>query len=254
MSQKRGGVKTVQSVHFYPLEGLEECTPRTDLSRWICAQMPLQNGDVLVVSSKVISKIEGRIVEGKTVIPSPFAHTLSARTGHNPVYCEIVLGESADIVRMAPGVVLCRTHHGFVIANAGVDASNAGGVDRYILLPEDPDGSAQRLHDACKAHTGVNVAVIISDTFGRAWRLGQTDLAIGVAGLSPLRDYAGEMDRDGHRLEWSALAHADELASGAELVRGKANGIGVVLVRGYCPTGHGSATDQVMPSERDLFR
>ena len=155
---------------------------------------------------------------------------------------------------MAPGVVISRTRHGFVLANAGVDASNSGGPGRLVALPADPDASARRLRAALAASTGKQVAVILSDTFGRAWRVGQTDLAIGVAGLSPLRDYRGETDAGGRPLSRTCLAHADELASAAELVRGKADGIPAVVVRGYECTGDGSAAELVMPPDRDLFR
>ena len=149
----------------------------------------------------------------------------------------MVLRESADIVRMAPGVVISRTRHGFVLANAGVDASNAGGEGRLVALPKDPDGSARRLRQDFLDRTGKNVAVIISDTFGRTWRVGQTDLAVGVAGLSPLRDYRGEKDADGRAMSRTCLAHADELASAAELVRGKAEGI---PIRSFGHAGDGN--------------
>lgn len=240
-------------LEIFPLEGREELTQETDLAAWIADRYTPENGDVLVVSSKVISKVEGHLVCCADVKPSDFAHVLAERTHHDPVYCEVVLRESADIVRMAPGVVLCRTRHGFVLANAGVDASNC--PEGYLaVLPPDPDASAAHLRDAVRQRTGKTVAVILSDTFGRAWRIGQTDLAVGVAGMSPVRNYEGTEDRQGRALRWTCLADADELASAAELVRGKADGVPVVVIRGYEPAGEGGISDLLMPPERDLFR
>ena len=244
----------MKQLNVIPVEGLPELTPGMDLAAELAQRAALEDGDVVVFSSKAVSKTEGRVVNGRDVVPSPFAHTLAQRTGRDPVYCELVLRESADVVRMGPGVVICRTRHGFVLANAGVDASNAGGEGRYVLLPLDPDASARRLRQSLLERTGRQVAVILSDTFGRAWRRGETDLAVGTAGLAPLEDYRGREDRDGRPLRRSLAARADELACAAGLVRGKAEGIPAVIVRGFDPRGEGSARELLMPPERDLFR
>lgn len=243
----------MNKLEIIPLTGTEEFAEGTDLAAWITWQFALEDEDVVVVSSKVISKVEGHVIREEDIIPSPFACEVAERTCHTPSYCEVVLRESRDIVRMAPGVVLCRTRHGFVLANAGVDTSNCPN-GCYAVLPPEPDASAERLRSALLAATGKTVAVILSDTFGRAWRIGQTDLAVGVAGMSPVRDYRGTKDRQGRSLSWSCLADADELASAAELVRGKADGVPVVIIRGYHPRGSGSISELLMPADRDLFR
>ena len=243
----------MEKLEIIPLRAGEELAPGADLAAWITARFPLEDGDVAVVSSKAVSKAEGHLVRGEEVVPSAFARTLAERTGHDPVYCEVVLRESRDIVRMGPGVVICRTRHGFVLANAGVDTSNCP-PGTYAVLPPDPDGSAERIRRRILERTGCRVAVILSDTFGRAWRIGQTDLAVGVAGMRPLRDYRGTPDRQGRQLARTLAAEADELASAAELIRGKADGTPVVVIRGYQPTGEGTAAELLMPPERDLFR
>lgn len=244
----------MEKIELFPVTGIGELEPGGDLAALVAERFSLADGDVVVFSSKAVSKTEGRIIAREEFAPSPFAYTLAGRTGRSPWYCELVLRESAELVRCAPGVVICRTRHGFVLANAGVDSSNAGGSDRFVLLPLDPDESARKLREAILARTGKQVAVILSDTFGRPWRLGQTDLAIGTAGLSPLRDYHGQNDHDGRPLSHTRMAQADELASAAELVRGKADGIPAVIIRGFSPQGDGSAASLVMPLEQDLFR
>ena len=243
----------MEKLEIIPLRAEEELVPGSDLASWIAEHFSLEDGDVVVVSSKVVSKAEGHLVRAEEVAPSAFAHTLAERTGRTPAYCEVVLRESQDIVRMGAGVVICRTHQGFVLANAGVDASNCdAGI--YAVLPPAPDASAEHIRRGLLERTGCRVAVILSDTFGRTWRVGQTDLAIGVAGMRPLRDYRGTEDRQGRQLTQTLIAEADELASAAELVRGKANGTFAVVIRGYAPTGEGTAVEMLMPPERDLFR
>jgi len=210
---------------------------------------------VLVVAQKAVSKAEGRLVALDTVAPSPFAIDYARRYDKDARHVEVVLNESRRIVRMDHGVLIVETHHGLVCANAGVDASNVEGVDVLCLLPVDPDASAAQLAEAVNDRTGRRVAVIISDTFGRPWREGQTNVAIGMAGMNPLRNYAGQRDQYGYELRVTLLCVADELAGAAELVMGKIDRVPVAVVRGfeYQPE-EGSAQLLVRAAERDLFR
>jgi coenzyme F420-0:L-glutamate ligase/coenzyme F420-1:gamma-L-glutamate ligase len=215
----------------------------------------LADGDVLVVAQKVVSKAEGRVFQKERIHPSPFARRVAAYTGHDPEYAEVVLRSSRRIVRMANGFVIAQTHHGQVMANAGVDSSNAGGADLIVALPEDPDASARRIRDTLRGLTGLRLGIIISDTFGRPWRCGQVNVAIGVAGLKATLDYRGRMDDDGRILRVTQIAVVDELASAAELVMGKTRRLPVVVVRGCtCETGPGSARDLVRDEEHDIFK
>jgi coenzyme F420-0:L-glutamate ligase/coenzyme F420-1:gamma-L-glutamate ligase len=207
---------------------LPEIGEGDDLGALIADAAEIEQGDVLVVSHKVVSKAEGRVVRGDKL--------------------ETILGEAARIVRRRGELVIAETRHGFVCASAGVDASNAPGEGDLVLLPVDPDASARRLHEQ------LGVAVIISDSFGRPWRRGTTDVAIGVAGLTPLLDLRGQRDATGYELRTTAIAIADEIAGAAELVKGKTGGVPVAIVRGLSVTGDGSARDLVMPAEQDLFR
>ena len=244
----------MRTISLLPVEGIGELQTGDDLGALIAAHAELRDGDVVVVSSKAVSKCEGNVHRAEEISPSPFAHTLSALTGNAPEYCELVLRESAGLVRTAPGVVISRTHHGFVMANAGVDASNSGGEGRYITLPQDADKSARRVRESILRASGARVAVVVSDTFGRAWRNGQTDLAVGVSGLSPLTDYRGQTDDNGRPMGRTALATADELASAAELVRRKTGRIPAVIVRGFTPEGDGSVNELLMDPGKDLFK
>ncbi|MDQ3864720.1 MAG: coenzyme F420-0:L-glutamate ligase [Actinomycetota bacterium] len=211
--------------------------------------------DVLVVTHKIISKAEGRLADLRTVEPSALAKGYAISYGKDPRQIEVVLRESRRIVRMDRGIIISETHHGFVCANAGVDASNVPGDDTVCLLPVDPDASAARLRGALAEDPGVEVAVVISDSFGRTWRHGITDVAIGVAGMDPVADYRGRRDPHGYPLEASVLAVADEVASAAELVMGKTAGIPLAIVRGYSYSpASGSAREILMPPERDMFR
>jgi coenzyme F420-0:L-glutamate ligase/coenzyme F420-1:gamma-L-glutamate ligase len=215
----------------------------------------LRAGDVLVVTHKIVSKAEGRLVDLGTIEPSALARGYASSHGKDARQIEVVLRESKRIVRMDRGIVISETFHGFVCANAGVDASNVPGNDTVCLLPTDPDASAARLRKALATDPGVGVAVIISDSFGRAWRHGITDVAIGVAGMDPVTDYRGLDDPHGYPMEASVLAVADELAAAAELVMGKTDGIPLAIVRGYAYSpAPGSAVDLLMPPERDMFR
>ena len=244
----------VTQLQLIPVENPEEVLPGTDLVAFFeGAVSPWCEGDILVVSSKVVSKAEGRIVAEGDLCPSKFAEHLAQLTGKSPAYCELVLQESAGVLRTAPGAIICKTHHGFVLANAGVDASNAGGKGRLIPLPVNPDLSARRLGQGLSARCGVHIAVVISDTFGRPWRRGQVDLAIGCWGLEPLHSYAGCPDDDGRQMSQTCIAVADELASAADLVAGKTRRVPGVVVRGYACTGEGSAQELLMPAHLDLF-
>jgi coenzyme F420-0:L-glutamate ligase/coenzyme F420-1:gamma-L-glutamate ligase len=210
---------------------------------------------VLVVTHKIMSKAEGRLVDLGSVEPSALAKEYAARWGKDPRQIEVVLRESRRVVRMDRGVVISETRHGFVCANAGVDASNVPGEDTVCLLPVDPDRSAARLREALLERLGVEVPVVVSDSFGRAWRFGITDIAIGVAGMDPLADYRGRNDPHGYPMEASVLAVADELAAAAELVMGKTDGVPIAIVRGYAyGRGAGTGQDLLMPPERDMFR
>ena len=223
-----------------------------DLAELIAAAADLEDGDVVVVAHKVVSKAEGRVVRLPEVEPSAQARDLAA--DEDPRRLEVILRESTRIVRTRPPLVIAETRHGFVCASAGVDASNAPEAEMVVLLPEDPDASAARLRDRLRQLTGADVAVIVSDSFGRAWRQGTTDVAIGCAGLRPLLDLHGERDAAGYELHATVIAVADELAGAAELVKGKLDGVPVAVVRGFDRRGEGTAREVVMPPERDLFR
>jgi coenzyme F420-0:L-glutamate ligase/coenzyme F420-1:gamma-L-glutamate ligase len=247
----------VKGMEVLPAEGLPEIRPGYDLAELIAraAGRDLHSRDILVVTHKIISKAEGRLVDLRTVEPSALAKRFATRYEKDPRQIEVVLRESRRIVRMDRGLIISETHHGFVCANAGVDASNVPGDDTVCLLPLDPDASAAKLRAALSARTNLDLAVIISDSFGRAWREGITNVAIGVAGMDPLADYRGETDPHGFPLAASVLATADELAAAAELVMGKTAGIPVAVIRNYpYKPGSGTARDLLLKPERDLFR
>ena len=209
-------------------------------------------GDVLVVAQKAVSKVEGRVVDLAGVEPSERARELAG--DGDPRRVEVILGETREIVRSRPPLLITETLHGFVCASAGVDASNAKGPDTVILLPLDPDASAASLREAIARLAGVSVGVIVSDSFGRAWRQGTTDVALGVAGIEALRDLRGQRDSAGYELHTTQIAVADEIAGAAELVMGKTDGVPAAIVRGVSVEGSGSGRDLLMPRERDLFR
>lgn len=248
-----------------PLAGLPEVRPGDDLGALLAdalavtpGALPLHPGDVLVVTQKVVSKAEGAVVDLVTVEPRPEAIAFAARWGRDPRQVEVVLRQAVRVVRMGNGVIIAETRQGFVLANAGVDASNVGPASGGIvlLLPEDPDASARRIRDALTARLGVAPGVVVSDSLGRPWRFGITDLAIGVAGFRPLEDLRGTLDADGRPMAATIRAVADEIASAAELVLGKAARRPAALVRGAAPPpGDGSVrADVLMPPEVDLFR
>ena len=247
----------MKGIELIPVRGFPEVRPGDDLEALVADAVgdTLRPGDVLVVTHKVMSKAEGRLVDLGTVEPSALAKGYAARWGKDPRQIEVVLRESRRVVRMDRGVVISETRHGFVCANAGVDASNVPGEDTVCLLPADPDASAARLRQALARRLGVEAPVVVSDSFGRAWRFGITDIAIGVSGMHPLADYRGRKDPHGFPLEASVLAIADELAAAAELVMGKTDGVPLAIVRGYAyERGAGTGRDLLMPPERDMFR
>ena len=225
-----------------PVTGLPELVPGADLAGVIAAAVDLLDGDVVVVAQKIVSKVEGALVE-----PPPATADEDPRRS-------LARRLAAQVVADAPEALIVRTQTGLVCANAGIDASNVpGGL--LSLLPSDPDASAQRLREQLRASAGADVAVIVADTFGRPWRMGQTDVAIGVAGMQPIRDERGGVDRHGNPLAVTLAAVADELAAAADLVRTKADGVPVVVVRGFDwePSATGAATDLVRPAASDLF-
>jgi coenzyme F420-0:L-glutamate ligase / coenzyme F420-1:gamma-L-glutamate ligase len=239
-------------ISVSPVEGLPEIREGDDLGALIAERSELLDGDVLVVAQKAVSKAEGRVVRLDEVQPSAKAHELAG--DEDPRRLEVILRESERLVRTRPPLVIAETRHGFVCASAGVDSSNAPEAGTVVLLPEDPDASAARLRERLRALTGAEVGVIVSDSFGRAWRQGTTDVAIGLSGIRPLLDLEGERDAAGYELHATVIAVADELAAAAELAMGKMSGIPAAVIRGYDASGEGSARDLVMPPERDLFR
>lgn len=243
-------------VRVIPLLGIPELEEGDDLAALLVRAVDraggLARGDVVVVAQKVVSKVEGRVVRLDDVEPSSRARELAG--GQDPRRFEVILREAREVVRARPPLVIAETRHGFVCASAGVDASNAKGPDTLVLLPLDPDASAGRLRDRIVALTRVDVAVVVSDSFGRPWRLGTTEVALGVAGMSPLQDLRGIRDPAGYVLHSTQIAVADEVASAAELVMGKTKGIPAAIVRGVEVAGVGRGADLVMPRERDLFR
>jgi coenzyme F420-0:L-glutamate ligase/coenzyme F420-1:gamma-L-glutamate ligase len=223
-----------------------------DVAALIATATRLEDGDVVVVAHKVVSKAEGRIARLADVEPSARARELA--DGEDPRRIELILRESVRVVRTRPPLVIAETRHGFVCASAGVDASNAPAAETLVLLPLDPDASAARLRARLHELTGRHVAVIVSDSFGRPWRQGTTDVAIGCAGLTPLLDLRGERDATGYELHATVIAVADELAGAAELVRGKLDRVPAAVIRGFEARGDGGARELVMPADRDLFR
>ena len=247
----------MSGVRVLPLEGVPRLAEAGDLAALLVEAAGraggLEDADVVVVAQKAVSKVEGRVVRIDDLAPSEEARRLAGGV-RDPREVEAILRESVRIVRARPPLVIAETRHGFVCASAGVDASNAPEAGTLVLLPLDPDASARRLRDGLRALTGADVGVIVSDSFGRAWRQGTTDVALGAAGIRPLLDLRGERDPTGYELHATTIAVADELAAAAELVLGKTRGVPAALVRGVDVRGEGSGADLVMPRERDLFR
>jgi coenzyme F420-0:L-glutamate ligase / coenzyme F420-1:gamma-L-glutamate ligase len=236
-----------------PLEGFPEVGAGADLARLATDCCKVEEGDVLVVAQKIVSKAEGRVVKLADIEASERAREI-AGDEDDPRHVEAVLRESARIVRTRGPLVIAETRHGFVCASAGVDASNAPEAGTLVLLPLDPDASARGIRARIHELTGRTVAVIVSDSFGRPWRNGTTDVALGVAGMAPLVDLRGTRDATGYELQSTQIAVADELAGAAELVMGKIGGIPAALIRGFAYDGDGTARELVLPAERDLFR
>jgi coenzyme F420-0:L-glutamate ligase/coenzyme F420-1:gamma-L-glutamate ligase len=241
------------------VEGLPEIAVGDDLGRLIAQAAanqgtPLAPRDLLVVSQKIVSKAEGRVVRLSEVSPSPRAIALARELGRDPRLTEVILGETRRIVRTGLGLLIVETHHGWVCANAGVDQSNVD-ADTACLLPIDSDRSAQLLRERLRALTGHELAVIVADTFGRPWREGLTNVAVGLAGFMPLESFLGERDPAGHVLQATILAFADEIAAAAEPVMGKLRRIPVAIVRGLdWKPGDGSSRELLRDPSRDLFR
>jgi coenzyme F420-0:L-glutamate ligase/coenzyme F420-1:gamma-L-glutamate ligase len=246
----------VTEVRVIPLRGMPEVRSGDDLGALLAAAARrtggLEDGDVVVVAQKVVSKAEGRVVTLDEVAPSEGARELAG--DEDPRRLEVILRETVRLVRSRPPLVIAETQHGFVCASAGVDSSNAPESGTVVLLPVDPDASAERVRSRLAELTGVAVGVLVSDSFGRAWRQGTTDVAIGVAGVRALLDLRGERDPAGYELHATTIAVADEIAGAAELVMGKTAQVPAAIVRGLDVAGEGSARDLVMPAERDLFR
>jgi coenzyme F420-0:L-glutamate ligase/coenzyme F420-1:gamma-L-glutamate ligase len=244
------------SLHAWALRGLPEVRADDDLAALLAraAGDDLRAGDVLAIAHKVVSKAEGAVVDLGAVRPSARARTLGERLGRDPRHVQVVLDESAEVLREGPGVLICRTRHGYVCANAGVDASNAPAAGAVVLLPRDPDASARALRAALPGRP----AVVITDSFGRAWRHGQAEVAIGIAGLAPLDDWRGRADGAGQELRATWIAVADEAAAAADLVRDKASREPAVVIRGlerHVTENDGpGAAALVRPVAEDLFR
>jgi coenzyme F420-0:L-glutamate ligase / coenzyme F420-1:gamma-L-glutamate ligase len=244
-----------------PVKGIPDIKSGDDVGKLIVERVEnqgdeFQRGDIAVISQKIVSKAEGRTLTLSKVTPSEFARTIANETGKDPRQVEVVLRESKKIIRMRGGHLITETAHGFICANSGVDQSNVGRTrDSVTLLPRDSDESADRIRKTIHHITGRDVPVIITDTFGRAWRIGQVNFAIGISGMKPIQDYRGTKDMYRRTLQVTEIAVADELASAAELVMNKSDKVPVAIIRGYkAPKGRGRIKDLVRPEEFDLFR
>ena len=239
-------------LRVIPLGGIPEVTHGDDLAELVAGSVELEDDDVVVLAQKIVSKAEGRVVHLDEIEPS--ARALELAGDLDPRRVEVILRESIQIVRVRPPLLIAETRHGFICASAGVDASNAPGRDMLVLLPEDPDASAARIRSRLHELTGRIVGVLVTDSFGRAFRQGTTDVAIGAAGLPVMLDLRGQRDPVGYELHATTIAIADELAAAAELVMGKTDGVPGAVIRGLHLDGDGRARDITIPAERDLFR
>ncbi len=239
-----------------PVTGIGEVEPGADIAELVAAATELSEGDVVVVTSKIVSKAEECSVELSDVEPSAFAASWAATWDKDARVVEIVLRQSRRVVRQIGPVLITETHHGFVCANAGVDQSSSGAHGRVLVLPPDPDGSARSIRSRVRELVGIEIAVVVTDTFGRPWREGQTDVAIGVAGIAPLRSYIGETDPHGHEFRVQELCVVDEVAAAAELVKGNTSRVPVAIVRGleYDRDDDATMAPVLRDPSRDLFR
>jgi coenzyme F420-0:L-glutamate ligase/coenzyme F420-1:gamma-L-glutamate ligase len=244
--------KVERGFSVFPLRGIPELREGDDLAQLIAERVELLDSDVVVVAQKAISKIEGRVVGLDDVEPSQRAREIAGDEG-DPRRVEWILRESKRVVRVRAPLVICQTRHGFICASAGVDQSNTPAEGTLVLLPVDPDGSAEELRRTLRERTGRDVGVLVTDSFGRPWRQGTTDVAIGAAGIEVLRELSGERDPIGYELKATVIAVADELAGAAQLVSGKLDRVPVSIVRGLDIRGDGRATEIPIPPERDLF-
>jgi coenzyme F420-0:L-glutamate ligase / coenzyme F420-1:gamma-L-glutamate ligase len=240
-------------IEIHPLRGIPEVVEGDDVAAHVAQVVELRDDDVVVLAQKAVSKAEGRVVRLADVEPSQLATTLAADDG-DARHLEVILRESHRVVRARKSFVIAETRHGFICASAGVDASNTPAEGTVVLLPEDPDASAARIRGRLHELTGAAVGVIVSDSFGRPWRQGTIDVAIGVAGIPALLDLRGSRDASGRELRTTQIAVADELASAAELVMGKDRAVPGAVIRGLHLKGEGTAADIPIPEERDLFR
>jgi len=255
----------MSELHVLSVEGLPEVEEGAALGELVAARAAIEPGDVLVISQKVVSKAEGRLRRLSSVIPGAKARKLAAVLGKEPALVELIFEESTEVLRAEGSVLIVETHHGFVCANAGIDSSNVPGDDTVCLLPEDPDASARRIRKEIvgfvverEPRLPLDLGVVISDSFGRAWRLGQAEVAIGCAGLMPLDDWRGRADAFGKKLEATQIAIADEAAAAADLARSKNNNVPAVILRGLssfviAEDGPGAQTLR-RSREEDLFR
>lgn len=250
----------MDGAKILPVRGLPEIPREFNLGRGIAGRIQLEDGDIVAVSQKVVSKAEGRVVRLDRTDPGPEAIALAARTGKDPRLVQHILNESRSLVRVdeTRGILITETAHGFICANAGIDQSNTNRREEVILLPLDPDASASRIRVELEAASGVKAAVIVTDSFGRAWRLGQSEVAIGCAGINPLDDWRGKQDQRGRELTATVIGLADQIAAASDLVRSKAEGVPAVVVRGLESfviesDGPGCAA-QLRDRGSDLFR
>jgi len=239
-------------LRVIPLAGIPEVHEGDDVAELVTRAVELEQDDVVVLAQKIVSKAEGRVVRLDEVEPSARARELAG--DEDPRRIEAILREAKRIVRVRPPLLIAETRHGLICASAGVDSSNAPEPDTLVLLPEDPDASAARIRSQLQALTGHAVGVLITDSFGRPWRQGTTDVAIGASGITTLLDLRGRRDRVGYELHATQIAVADEIAGAAELVMGKLDGVPGAVVRGLKLSGDGRAADILIPEERDLFR
>ncbi|WP_199484503.1 coenzyme F420-0:L-glutamate ligase [Peribacillus glennii] len=250
----------MNELKMFGIHGLPEVREGDDLAKLIISALEkqgqkLEHKNIVVITSKIVSKAERRLVSVKDIEPSALAIQLSKSSDKTANEIELILRESASPVKITDHVLIMETKHGFICANAGIDRSNIENQDMALLLPEDPDSTAAAIKQELEKHYKAELAVIISDTFGRPWRMGQTNVAIGVSGMPAIKDYTGQSDQYGYTLKATEIAIADQIAAASELVMGKSDGIPIAVIKGYSyPEGNGSSKDLVRPRKMDLFR